>query len=385
MKAMVVALLLSTLSFAQSDMPRAKGDESGLDATKLTELESKVASGDFKKITSVLIARHGRIAYEHYFDGDASSLRNTRSATKTVASMLVGIAIERHQLTLDQRVVPLFKDKQPIANPDPRKDAITVEDLLTMSSIAECNDWNDFSRGNEERMYPIEDWVKFYLDLPVRGFRRGDEPQSQPFGRSFSYCTAGVATLGAALERLTHTGTDQFAQQNLFAPLGIAPVKWAYSPLKVTFTGGGLELRSLDLLKLAQLYLNGGRWPSNSTTPLKPTEGLNRAPNASTTPLKPTEGLNGAPTVQVVPEAWTKVSTEPHAQIDDKTNYGYLWWLRTFNGHAVFYMSGNGGNKVGLVPDLDLAFVITSTNYSTRGMHEQTDKILEQYVVGAAK
>ena len=355
MKPILALLLLSALAFAQSDMPRATPADAGLDQAKLSDLEAKVASNDFKKITSVVIARHGRIAYEHYFDGDASSLRNTRSATKTVASMLVGIALDRHQLTLDQRVIPLFKDKQPIANPDPRKDAITLEDLLTMSSIAECNDWNDFSRGNEERMYPIEDWVKFYLDLPVRGFRRGEEPKTQPFGRSFSYCTAGVATLGAALEHLTHTPTDEYAQQNLFGPLAIAPVKWVYSPLNLTFTGGGLELRSLDLLKLAQLYLNRGRWPT---------------------------ATGGK---QLVPESWTKVSTDPHAQIDDKTNYGYLWWLRTFNGHAVFYMSGNGGNKVGVVPDLDLAFVITSTNYSTRGMHEQTDKILEDYVIGAAK
>ncbi len=351
MKVLFAVLLLSTISFAQFDQPSPTPQSDWLDTARLSELEAKVKSGEFKKITSVLIARHGHIVYERYFDGDASTLRNTRSATKTVTSMLVGLALDRHLLTLDQRIMPLFKDKQPIENKDPRKDAITVEDLLTMSSIAECNDWNDFSRGNEERMYPIEDWVKFYLDLPVRGFRRGEEPKTQPFGRSFSYCTAGVATLGAALERLTHTRTDDYAQQNLFAPLGIGPVKWVYSPLNLTFTGGGLELRSLDLLKLAQLYLDGGRW-------------------------------NGK---QVVPASWTKVSIEPHAQIDEKTNYGYLWWLRTFHGHPVFYMSGNGGNKVGAVPDLDLAFVITSTNYSTRGMHEQTDKILEEYVIRAVK
>jgi CubicO group peptidase (beta-lactamase class C family) len=346
MKQLLAVLLLSTISLAQSTTP-------ALDTAKLAELETKITNGDFKKITSVLIARHGQLVYEKYFDGDASTLRNTRSATKTVTSMLVGIAINHHQLALDQRIMPFFKDKQPIANPDPRKDAITVEDLLTMSSIAECNDWNDFSRGNEERMYPIEDWIKFYLDLPVRGFRPGEEPKTQPYGRDFSYCTAGVATLGAALEHATGTRTDAFEQKNLFGPLGIKQLKWSYSPLNVTFTGGGLELRSGDLLKLAQLYLNAGRWPADGP--------------------------------QIVSAAWVKASTQPHAQIDDHTNYGYLWWLRTFNGHPVFYMSGNGGNKVGVVPDLDLAFVITSTNYSTHGMHEQTDKILSDYVIGAVK
>jgi CubicO group peptidase (beta-lactamase class C family) len=342
MKPLAIILLCCTAAFPQSP---------SIDTAKLSELEAAVNKGDFKKITSVLIARHGQIVYEKYFDGDASTLRNTRSATKTVTSMLVGIAIDQHLIALDRHIMPFFADKQPIANPDPRKDRITVEDLLTMSSIAECNDWNEFSRGNEERMYPIEDWVKFYLDLPVRGFRPGEEPSTEPFGRDFSYCTAGVATLGAALEKATHTRTDQFAQNWLFDPLGIKQLKWSYSPLNLTFTGGGLELRSQDLLKLAQLYLDQGRYQGK----------------------------------QLVPAAWVKVSIEPHAQIDDHTNYGYLWWLRTFNGHPVFYMSGNGGNKIGVVPDLDLAFVITSTNYGAKGMHEQTDKILADYVIAAAR
>ena len=352
MKHFIAIILLCLPAFAQSPFATAPPGSANLDTAKLTELQSKVIGGDFKKITSVLIARHGKLVFEKYFDGDAASLRNTRSATKTVTSILVGIALDRHlPIGVDQRIMPFFTDKQPIANPDPRKDQITVEDLLTMSSIAECDDWNDASRGNEERMYLIEDWIKFYLDLPVRGYRRGDTPKDHPYERYFSYCTAGVATLGAALEKATHTPTEQFAQKHLFDPLGITQSKWVYSPLNVTFTGGGLELRSQDLLKLAQLYLNGGKW-------------------------------NGA---QIVPEAWTKVSTQPHAQIDDHTEYGYLWWLRTFNGHRVLYMSGNGGNKVGVVPDLDLAFVITSTNYSTRGMHEQTDKILAEYIIPAAK
>jgi len=312
-------------------------------------MEKAVAGGEFKKITSVLVARHGKLVYEKYFDGDANSLRNTRSATKSITSMLAGIAIDHQQLPgVDARVFAYFPEKQPVADPDPRKDQITVEDFLTMSSLLECDDNNEFSRGNEERMYIIEDWVKFLLDLPIKGFAPwAAKPQDSPYGRSFSYCTAGVTTLGAVVEKSTKTKLADYAAQNLFGPLGIQQVKWAYSPLGLAQGGGGLELRSRDLLKLGQLYLNGGIWDGK----------------------------------RVVSQQWVKASTTPHVEVDESAKYGYLWWLKNFKGHPAAYMSGNGGNKVALVPDLDMVVVITSTNYNTRGMHEQTDRLLADYVL----
>ena len=328
----------------------------GLSAKRLEEMDDLVRSGALKKITSLLVARHGTLAHETYFEGDADTLRDTRSATKSVTGTLAGIAIDNGLLPgTDAKVLSFFPEKQPVQNPDPRKDAITVEDLLTMSSVLECNDWNDFSRGNEERMYPVEDWIRFALDLPVRGFTRGDEPAKQPHGRSFSYCTAGVVTLGGILQQAAGKPVDEFAAERLFSPIGIGRGQWVYSPLGLPMTGGGLRLRSRDLLKLAQLYLNGGAW-------------------------------NGT---RVVTEAWVKESMSPHARIDDKTEYGYLLWLRSYGPkgkeHPVAFMGGNGGNKVAIVPDLDLVAVLTSTNYNAKGMHEQTDRLLGEYVIAACE
>jgi len=341
---------------AGSPWSTAAPAEVGLDPGPLQRMASAIRAGEFSKITSVLVARRGRLAFEEYFGGAAASdLMNTRSATKTIAGMLVGIAIERGELAgVDARVLGTLRRTGPIAHPDPRKEAMTVEDLLTMSSLLECDDWNQFSRGNEERMYLVEDWVGFFLDLPVKGFPPwAQKPADSPYGRSFSYCTAGVVTLGAVLEAATGTTVEAYAAAHLFSPLGIRGVRWPKSPLGLAVTGGGLELRARDLLRLGQLYLDEG-------------ESGGRA---------------------VVPRSWVRESTRPHVSIDETTEYGYLWWLRTFEAGGrkfpAFYMSGNGGNKVAVFPEQGLVVVLTSTNYSTRGMHEQTDRLLTDFILPA--
>src|SRR5258708_16064904 len=200
-------------------------ESAGISAKPLREMENAIRAGDFKKIGSVLIARHGKLAYEGYFDGDANTLRDTRSVTKSIIDILVGIAIREKKLNgVDARVLALLPDRaRKVQNPDPRKEKITVEHFLTMSSPLECDDWNDASRGNEERMYVIEDWAQFILDLPVRGHMHvGEQADAPKYGRDFSYCTRGVFTLSEGLQKATGERTHHHAQEKLFGPLGIS-------------------------------------------------------------------------------------------------------------------------------------------------------------------
>jgi CubicO group peptidase (beta-lactamase class C family) len=352
-----VALMGAVLQTAQAgDLPEADPTTVALSPAQLVKAEQAIRAGDFKDVTSLLIARDGRLAFERYFDTEGvDGLRNTRSATKTVTGMLVGLAIDRHLLSgVDAHVLDFFPELQPLANPDPRKARITVEDFLTMSSLLECDDENEFSRGNEERMYLVENWVRFTLDLPIRGFPDWvARPEVSPYGRAWSYCTAGPTTLGPLLERAAHQSVPDFAREALFAPLGITQLRWQFQPTGSAMTGGGLNLRSRDLVKLAQLYLDGGLWHGR----------------------------------RVISADWVARSIAPHARARENTDYGYLWWLPTYHAgertFTAFAMFGTGGNKVLVFPAQKLVIVVTTTNFRVAAAGNLTDRLLTDYLLPA--
>ena len=321
---------------------------------QLFALDSAVRAGSYEQITSILIAREGRVLFERYYSGaDENSLHNTRSATKTIGTLLTGLAIREGFIQSENDLIfdYLGKDRA-VENPDPRKDSITLADLLTMSSVLECDDSNPFSRGNEERMYPIEDWVQFFLDLPIRSYPWGPPPAEQPYGRAWSYCTAGAATVAAVVEASVGEPAHDLLQRELFLPLQITDYKLHFNPAGTLNTAGGSEYRARDLLKLVQLFLQRGRWGTD----------------------------------QVIPADWMHRATRPRARVEEGTEYAYLLWLKPFGDpiqYAAYYMSGNGGQKALAVPELDLAVVITTTNYNNRNAHAYTDEIMNEYIIPA--
>jgi len=299
------------------------------------------------------VKQHKHLLAEQYFSGGGTDVLNdVRSAGKSITALAVGLAISDRKLKgVDSPVLAEFADLAPFAHASPVKDAITVEDLLTMSSAFECNDWDDASPGNEERMYQASYWTRFVVDMPIKADYKRDDTGHGPF----SYCTAGAFLLGQLIQRVTGERIDQYIERRLFQPLGIEKVQWRFSPVREVLTGGQTRYRAQDLVKLGQLVLDDGNW-------------LGR---------------------QVLPASWIHAMLTARRRADKDDDYGYFWWRRDFHtigsgrAHSGWYMSGNGGNKVVLFSDLDALVVVTSTNYNTRGMHQQTTELVERFVLPA--
>lgn len=328
----------------------------GWKSERFEEAEHKIADSTWKGTTSLLVSHQGKLVYEAYFNGGArETLNDTRSLTKSITAMLVGAAIDRKLLAgVGDPVFAHFSDRPAPLHPDKRKTAITVEDLLTMSSLLECNDDNPASSGNEERMYVTEDWIGFALDLPIKGFAPWEnKPGDSPYGRSFAYCTAGSFLLGAVVERVAGKHLDAFSADVLEKPLGIAKSKWNFAPDGTAMGGGGTRFRSRDLLRLGEMMRNEGEW-------------------------------NGK---RVLSRAWVRSMMTVHVAAREDADYGYQIWRFKFpykNGEQVAWaMSGNGGNYVFIVPELALVAVVTSNAYNQKFAHPQSRQIFSDIVLKA--
>ncbi|WNG50208.1 serine hydrolase [Archangium minus] len=316
----------------------------GLAPDALAELERRIEEGGYAAPDSLLIARNGKLVYERYWNGfQRDTPHDLRSATKSITSALVGIALEHEPRSgLDAPILSLLPEYAPLKNPDERKERMTPRHLLEMRSGLECDDWKPDSAGNEERMYRSRDWVKFILELPMA---------SGP-DESTVYCTGGVVVLGAWLENAVGMSVPEFSRRHLFEPLGITHVEWQEAKGGRTDTGGHLSLRPRDFAKLGQLFLDGGTWRGQ----------------------------------RVIPEAWVRESTVGRHPLGD-SKYGYLWWVNTFgvNGTPVeaFFARGNGGQYLFVFPSLRLVVAFTGSHYNDAGSFQPID-MCGRYVLPAA-
>ena len=317
-----------------------------IDNSKIEELNRKIATQNFKDITSIVFLKDGKLLLEEYFNGASrKTLHDTRSVGKSFASTILGIAIKDNYIKNENQTLNEFYKLKTFQNYSTAKDSITLKDLLTMSSTFDGSDMNSESPGNEENMYPTKNWVQFALNLPV--------DKSKVANKQWDYFTAGVVVLGDIIHKSVPNGLEKYLNEKLFKPLGITKYKWQFTPQKVANTAGSVQLRSLDYAKYGQLYKNQGVW------------------NAK----------------QILSQEWVTKSLSHQMTISEGDYYSYLFWNKTYNvngaNYEVYYSSGNGGNRIFIFKDFPIVVVITSTAYNTPYGHKQVDKIMQNYLIDA--
>jgi len=318
------------------------------DKKKIEMLNTEIANYSLKEITSIVVIREGKLMLEEYFnDADRNTIHDTRSAGKSFTSTLMGIAINDGYIKSENETLHTFYDLTKYANYELKKDSVKIKDLLTMSSAFSGSDAHSDSPGNEENMYPTENWVKFTLDLPM--------DNSKTNGGKWDYFTAGVVLLGDILDKQVPGGLEKYADEKLFKPLNITKYQWQYTPQKVVNTAGSLQMTSLDYAKYAQLYKNNGKW-------------------------------NGK---QIIPSDWVEKTFTRQIQITERDNqfYSYLFWNKkvAYEGenYETFYCAGNGGNEFIIFKDLPLTIIITSKAYNKPYGHQQAETIVKDYILPA--
>lgn len=347
----------------------ARARDVGISEAALVPLVQKMIDADPAArrpslIHSMLVARRGKLVIEEYFFGfDRDTPHDMRSAGKTFASVMLGAAmLKGAKIEPETKAFDLLATKGPFANPDPRKEQITLAHLMTHTSGLACNDNDDVSPGNEntmQRQTRQPDWWKYTLDLPMA---------HQP-GTRYAYCSANTNLMGAALTTATDTWLPEFFDRAIAQPLQFGPYHWNLIPNDEGYLGGGAFVRPRDLLKVGQAYLDGGVWHGR----------------------------------RIVEAAWVRQSTAPRMKVsaattgltpDEFSNYygeaddGYAWHLNPVHAarrtYQAYVASGNGGQLLIVVPELDLTVVFTGGNYGQGGIWSRWgDEIIGGVIIPA--
>jgi len=326
-------------------------------ADSLAALDRDFASGKYGHVDGMLIIRHGQVVYEksyshHYaeiYQGEAtkksglnptdptgpynyfsswwhpfyhgSNLHTLQSVTKTVTSMIIGVAVTRKEFPFLDTPVLSFFDTSTVKNIDDRKRRMTIRHLLTMTAGFDWHENLPYSDPNNScsNMEASFDWVKFTIDQPM-----SDEP-----GKVFNYNSGATELLAHIFRLATGQDIEEYAVKHLFTPLGIKNHFWKRSPYGLIDTEGGLYLEKSDLAKLFHLVLKKGKWE----------------------------------TKQILSTDWISQSVSPYIKFGPKSGYGYKWWLGSYgNKPAEVTWGGNGfgGQFPIIIPEYDMVVVFNA-------------------------
>jgi CubicO group peptidase (beta-lactamase class C family) len=297
----------------------ASPESQGVDSEALAQAIDAARKGGVN-IHSLLVVRNGYLVAEAYFyPYDGKRPHDLASVTKSITGTLVGQAIVDGKIpSVAQPALSFFAERK-VANRDERKERVTVEHLLTMSSCLDCK-----SKGGEPTLWEMHtqpDWTQFMLDLAMVG-----EP-----GSNFVYCSGGMHLLSSLISRATGMNEEAYARRRLFGPLGITDIQWPVDPQKVNHGFGNLHLLPRDMAKLGWLFLNHGKWDGK----------------------------------QVVPAAWVAEATRSHIKTGSARDYGYGWWIPAPGGLVPFEASGRGGQQISVIPAKNAVIVFNGGGFNT--------------------
>lgn len=331
--------------------------ETLLDGERMGRLEAFFAAlrrGTFGEIHGVLIVHRGRLVLEEYFPGfrfqgartdfGAGEPHHLASVTKSLTSLCVGIAVDRGFIRdVDQPFVDYYAEGEVPERKS--KEPITIRHLLTMTAGFA---WDEATFPYTD---PRNDVVRLYLSLdPLRFLlERG---VAEPPGTSWTYSGACPNLLGDIIFRSSGRTLDRFAEEFLFAPLGIGKASWITLRKGFVYASGDAELRPRDMARIGMLVLNGGTWKGK----------------------------------RVVSREWLELSMQASARAGAASGYGFLWWIPDLPERAakslgpVYMASGWGDQYIVMVPERDLVLVITGGNYynQDQGLVPILDAMLQE-------
>jgi CubicO group peptidase (beta-lactamase class C family) len=350
--ALILLLMFSFISCA-TDQPVSPSDArfpqaaaQNIDATKLGQAfdEARLNGG----VKCLLVARNGVLVGEEYFRSDGrDSLYHVRSVTKSVVSILFGIAVDRGLIRSLDATVKDYLDESYDAIP-PATGNITIRNLLTMSGGFQWEEFRSTSALNS--WFNARDHVQHVLQLPL---------VNSP-GTTFTYNTAACQLLSAIFKKATGVHLLEFAKPNLFEPLGMLGDRpWVADEGGYNYGGYQLSLKPLDMVNIGQLYLNEGEFGGR----------------------------------RIVSADWVRASTRVQIStgnvIPYGSGYGYLWWIGHTGQYDSYFANGYGGQFIVVVPALKLVVVTRSTwTYSGRTADEQwmsTLDIIMNHVLPAVR
>jgi len=287
-------------------------------------------AAELPRLRSLLVSWRGNLVVERYFGGArATQLANVKSASKSVISALVGIAVSKgHIKGLDQPIADFFPELA--KDPDGGKRAITIEDLLTMRSGLESTSGRQYGAWVQSR-----NWVRYVLAQPL----------VDPPGTRVEYSTGTTHLLSAILTKATKRSTWEFAQEELARPLGFSLARWPQDPQGIYFGGNDMLMTPRQMVRFGELYLNEGRLGDR----------------------------------QVIPQSWVEETAvgRGRSRWGSDREYGYGFWIREFAGHKSYYAWGYGGQFIFIVPDLDLVVVTTSRSDVSRERRDHLGSIYD--------